>query len=63
MWRMEGNVELMVPGSGGREGDGWGGMYTRAGGCRQWYAVSGCMMKGRNEEEAAVCSGGGKGVL
>ena len=23
--------------------------YTRAGGCRQWYAVGGCMMQSRNE--------------
>ena len=38
-------------------------MYTCAGGCRQWYAVGGCMMQSRNEQGAAVCSGGGKGGL
>lgn len=55
---MKGNVELMVPGS----GDGWVErtlkMYTRAGGCRQWYAGGGCMMQSRNEQGAAVRSGG-----
>ena len=59
-------------GFGVREGEGWDGMcgvgctlkmYTCAGGCRQWYAVGGCMMQSRNEQGAAVCSGGGKGGL